>query len=190
MTAKPDVVIVGAGVMGCGTAYWLSKAGYRVLVVEKESIACGASGVSAAMLDAVGHGAQEGTLTDPLSELARASFKLHQELGRLLPEESGIDIGYRENPTIHVAFTPEEVTSLKAEALALQQQDASVQWLEGAPLWELEPRLNREALGGVVTPQAQVIAYRFVLALARVAEQHGMEMRHGEVVGLEKTGSR
>ena len=31
MTNQPDVIVVGAGVMGCGTAYWLSKAGYKIL---------------------------------------------------------------------------------------------------------------------------------------------------------------
>ena len=50
MTNQPEVIVVGAGVMGCGTAYWLSKAGYTVLVLEQEATACGASGVAAAML--------------------------------------------------------------------------------------------------------------------------------------------
>jgi glycine/D-amino acid oxidase-like deaminating enzyme len=48
MTKQPDVLVVGAGVMGCGTAYWLSKAGYNILVLEQEAIACGASGMAAA----------------------------------------------------------------------------------------------------------------------------------------------
>ena len=55
-------------------------------------------------------------------------------------------------------------------------------------LWEVEPRLNREALGGLVTPQAQVIASRYTLALARAAERCGMTMRHGDVVDLERPG--
>jgi sarcosine oxidase, subunit beta len=41
-----------------------------------------------------------------------------------------------------------------------------------------------------VTPQAQVIAYRYVLALARAAERYGMTMRHGEVVGLVRQADR
>ena len=54
MTTQPEVIVIGAGVMGCGTAYWLSKAGYTVLVLEQEAMACGASGVAAAMLEASG----------------------------------------------------------------------------------------------------------------------------------------
>ena len=53
-------------------------------------------------------------------------------------------------------------------------------------MWDVEPHVNRDVLGALVTHQAQVLAYRFVLALARVAEQRGMELRHGEVIGLER----
>lgn len=185
MAEQPDVVVVGAGVMGCGTAYWLTKAGYKVLVLEQEAIACGASGVAAAMLEAVGHGA---TLPgdDPLTELASASFQLHQELRHTLPEESGVDIGYRENPVMHPAFTVAEVAALKPLALTLHQHHPVVQWVEGEALWDIEPRLNRAALGALVSQQAQVLAYRFVLALAHAAEQRGMVLRHGTVVGLEQ----
>ena len=185
MTTQPEVIVIGAGVMGCGTAYWLSKAGYTVLVLEQEAMACGASGVAAAMLEAVGHGAHL-TTNDPLTAFARAGFELHQALQPLLQEESGVDIGYHENPVIHPAFTAAEAETLQAYALERRHDIPAVQWLEGQALWDVEPHVNRAVLGALVTHQAQVLAYRFVLALARAAEQRGMELRHGEVVGLER----
>jgi len=185
MTNQPEVIVVGAGVMGCSTAYWLSKAEYTVLVLEQEAIACGASGVAAAMLEAVGHGAHL-TTNDPLTAFARAGFELHQALQPLLLEESGMDTGYRENPVIHPAFTAAEAETLQAYALERCHDTPAVQWLEGQALWDVEPHVNRAVLGALVTHQAQVLAYRFVLALARAAEQRGMELRHGEVVGLER----
>lgn len=141
------------------------------------------------MLEAVGHGANL-PVDDPLAEFARAGFQLHQELRPLLLEESGVDIGYRENPVIHPAFTAAEAGTLQSYALERHQGAPTVQWLEGQALWNVEPRLHRDMLGALVTHQAQVLAYRFVLALARAAEQHGMEMRHGEVVGLERQAER
>jgi glycine oxidase len=189
MADRPDVVVVGAGVMGCGTAYWLSKEGYKVLVLEQEAIACGASGMAAAMLEAVGHGARLPT-DDPLTALALAGFGLHQELGRTLSEEAGVDIGYKENPVLHPAFSAQEVATLEPLALELQRQNPAVRWLEGQALWEVEPRVNRQALGALLSYQAQVLAYRFVLALARAAERRGMEIRHGEVVGLDGHAGR
>lgn len=185
MPDQCDVIVVGAGVMGCGTAYWLSREGCKVLVLEQEAIACGASGVAAAMLESVGHGAML-TVADPLTELGRASFQLHQELRQRLWEEVRIDIGYREHPVLHPAFSDAEVALLQPQALALQRQDPTVQWLQGPVLWEVEPRLNRAALGALMSHQAQVLAYRFVLALMRAAEQRGAQLRHGTVVGLER----
>jgi glycine oxidase len=189
MAQQPDVIVVGAGVMGCGTAYWLSKAGLNVLVLEQEAIACGASGVAAAMLEAIGHGAHL-TGDDPLTAFAGASFALHQALRPQLLEESGVDIGYRENPVIHPAFTPAEAETLQAYARAQASTVARVEWCAGPALWEIEPRLNRAMCGALVTQQAQVLAYRFVLALARAAERRGMTMRHGEVVGLAREGAQ
>src|SRR5256714_4227321 len=46
----PDVVIVGGGVIGCAIAYHLSLAGAGVLLLERERLAAGASGVAAGML--------------------------------------------------------------------------------------------------------------------------------------------
>lgn len=185
MAQKADVLVVGGGVMGCGTAYWLSNRGFKVTVLEQESIACGASGMAAAMLESVGHGAHL-TLHDPLAELARASFHLHHELANCLREESGVDIGFRDNPVLHPAFREPEVAELKPHALALAACNPAIQWLEGKDLWAVEPRLNRKALGALQSPQAQVIAYRFVLALATAAERRGMTMLTRQVVGLEQ----
>lgn len=185
MSQQPDVIVVGAGVMGCGTAYWLSKAGLNVLVLEQEAIASGASGMAAAMLEAVGHGAHL-TADDPLSAFASAGFAAHQALRPQLWAETGTDVGYRDNPVLHPAFTPEEATTLQAYAQAHHSSSTTVEWREGAALWEIEPRINRTMLGALVTQQAQVLAPRLVLALARVAEEHGMILRHGTVIGLER----
>jgi glycine oxidase len=101
-----------------------------------------------------------------------------------------VDTGYRENLVVHPVFEPEELATLKPHSLELGRHNPAVQWLEGPELWEVEPRLNPEALGGLVTPQAQVIAYRYVLALARAAERRGMTLRHGAVVGLIRQAGR
>jgi glycine oxidase len=184
-----DVIIVGAGVMGCGTAYWLTRAGCKVLVLEQQSLAHGASGVAAAMLEAVGHGAKLDSQSG-LAKFARHSFLQHGELWRVLQEESGVDIGYRENPVIYPVFSEGEIADMKPTALDLRREYPDIRWVEGPELFEIEPRLNPEALGGVVTKQAQLLAYPYVLALATAAEKRGMLMRHGEVVGLQRQAAR
>ena len=44
MTASPDVAVVGGGIIGCAVAAFLAEAGVRVVLVEREAIAAGASG--------------------------------------------------------------------------------------------------------------------------------------------------
>jgi glycine oxidase len=169
--------------MGCSAAYWLSKAGYKVVMVEKEAVAFGASGMASAhwrVAQADGR----------LSELAWLGFRLHRELARVLPQESGIDTGYREQPIIHLAFTVQQAASQKSQLPAFSHYDSSARWLEGQALWDVESRLNREAVGGLVSQGGQVMAYRFVLALVEAAERRGMELRHGEAVGLRGDGRR
>jgi len=190
LTGRPDVVVVGAGVMGCSAAYWLSKEGYKVLVLEKEAVAVGASGMASAHWSGLGLDLWRALEDGRLAELAWRSFQLHQELASVLPQESGIDFGYREHPAIRLAFSPKEVERLKSVPSVLGHDDPPVRWLEGQALWQVEPRLNRDVPGGLVCQQAQVMAYPFVLALAAAAERRGMEVRHGEAVGLQSSGGR
>ncbi|NLE77891.1 MAG: FAD-binding oxidoreductase, partial [Chloroflexi bacterium] len=184
-----EVIVLGAGVMGCSAAYWLSGEGYQVLLLEKESLAVGASGMSAAMWLAGGRGDQaEGA--DPLAELSRLGFQLHHSLADTLPAESGVDYGYRENPTIYPAFTEDEAAQVRGRLAAVHGDDPSARWLEGKALREVEPRLNPQALGGLVCRQAQVIAGRFVLALAQAAERRGAQLRNAAVAGLTRSADR
>ena len=44
MSARRDVIVVGAGVIGCSIAYHLGRRGISTCIVDRESIAVRASG--------------------------------------------------------------------------------------------------------------------------------------------------
>ena len=44
MSNTYDAVVIGAGIMGCSTAYQLSRRGLKVAVVEKSTISAGSTG--------------------------------------------------------------------------------------------------------------------------------------------------
>src|SRR5437667_12787604 len=70
------VVICGGGVIGACTAYFLSRRGVTVTVVERAEIAAAASGKAGGFL------ALDWCGGTPLDGLARRSFQLHAELSR------------------------------------------------------------------------------------------------------------
>jgi glycine/D-amino acid oxidase-like deaminating enzyme len=52
MVETAEVIVVGAGVMGCSAAYRLAQSGRKVLVLEQRGIASGASGRNGGMCGA------------------------------------------------------------------------------------------------------------------------------------------
>jgi len=45
-----DVIVIGAGIAGISTSYWLKEAGQKVLLIEKKALLSGASGAAGAFL--------------------------------------------------------------------------------------------------------------------------------------------
>ncbi len=96
MPNKADVAVLGAGVAGCATAYYLSRQGVRVVVVERDAVGSGASGYAVGGLNPL-----TGTgIPGPVQPLAEASFMMHQDLWPALEEATGTDIQTR--MTVHV----------------------------------------------------------------------------------------
>ena len=79
------VVICGAGAIGACTAYFLSRRGIDVTVVERAHVAAAASGKAGGFL------AFDWCAGTSLDALARRSFALHASL----QDETGADWSYR-----------------------------------------------------------------------------------------------
>src|SRR5512140_1656201 len=50
MTRTYDAIVIGAGVIGASVAYNLSQRGLKVLILERQSIAVGATGASSGLV--------------------------------------------------------------------------------------------------------------------------------------------
>lgn len=186
--SSADVVIVGGGIAGMTTAYYLAKSGVRSVVVERDAIGSHASGFAyGGLMPLSGFG-----IPGPQAEIAQDGMRLHRELSKSLLEETGIDVDFRVRPSLALALTEGDVRRLQAAMPWQQQQPGfAVRWLDSAGARRLEPRISDETLGATLTEGGGAVEpYRLVLALTRAAERLGVTIRHGRAIGLRSDGGR
>ena len=126
-----DVVIVGGGIAGMTTAYYLAKSGARSIVIERDAIGSHASGFAYGGLSPLsGFG-----IPGPLADIAQDGMRLHGELSKRLLEETGIDVDFRLRSSLALAFTEADVRRLQAAMPWQQQQPGyTVRWLTTSPI--------------------------------------------------------
>ena len=203
MSPRREVVIVGAGAVGCSIAYHLAKHGVPSQIVERESIAARASGKSWAVFTYPPRFlGLEGEPQDLLFSMPRGSVRPWLELIWLgyhrlpdlaleLRETCGVDIGYGELSWVRVALTEQQETAMKRALATLREQGYHEgYWMEAGELRTLFPGITPQVRGGMVFPYLQVEPYRYTLGLAQAAEKKEVDFRQGEVVGFRKQGSR
>jgi len=81
---RADVIIIGAGLMGSSTALWLSRAGKKVLLLEKEHHPCHASAVNAGGVRRLNRALEE----IPLSV---AAMELWHRLSSIVDSDCGFE---------------------------------------------------------------------------------------------------
>ena len=190
-----DVVIVGGGLVGAATAYFLAGEGVECLVVERDGIASHASGFSYAALGTFDEAGMDGAHFD----VASLGMRLHHELAESLLDETGVNVELRERPSLSLAFDEDEVVAAQSPEGAerdrrsweVDVQGYTVQWLTTEEALQVEPRINPAVLGAVYTEgTCDVNAQRLTLALAMGAEQRGARVMRGTVTGLSREGDR
>ncbi len=180
-----EVVIVGGGVAGCATGYYLAKAGVGVTIIEREGVGTQASGYSAGGLNPL----QGAGIPGPLGPLAMESFRMHRSLWGPLGDESGVDFHPKTVSGLRLASDDSEIEELQ-ETLDIFEatEDFSAHWIDAQDVREVEPRVASGFLRALYTyGNAALDSYLFTLALSKAAQIMGATVRQGAVTGLERT---
>jgi glycine/D-amino acid oxidase-like deaminating enzyme len=157
------VIVIGGGIIGCATAYYLTQKGASVTIVERHAIACGASGKAGGFL------AQDwNDIKSDGKHLSRKSFDLHAELAQTLQT----DCGYRKLDTLSVVV--EKETKTKHTQLP--------QWVNG-------PIRSQSSIGSTQTT-AQVHPGLLSHALVEAAQKDGLKVVIGIVENVEWDGTK
>eukprot|EP00808_Paulinella_micropora_P013903 g52621.t1 len=163
-TTHPDgkrVVILGGGIIGSSVAYYLAMHGVKATVIERETVACAASGKAGGFLAREwGYG--------PTKPLHQKSYDLHKELAKTLKLAT-----FRELPTLEV-ITSERKTGKTSHPSSWPD------WLDG------EHVTAARDMGGAT---GQVSPRELTEAFIREAVAKGATLQIGTADGLvtEKT---
>ena len=183
-----DVIVIGAGIAGCLTAYLLAKQGLKVTILEADSVGSHASGFAFG-----GLGPLDGSgIPDPLLDFSVWCFQRHVTIAQELTEATGIDTQFHLRDRLNLAFKEEEISSYKGD-LKWQREvlGFEVEWLEPREAIQVEPRTNPDCLGAIFYQGTGAVeAYRYNLAAAQAGESLGAEMLQRRVTGLLSDGDR
>lgn len=141
-----DVIVIGAGVIGCAIAHSLAAAGVRVSVLDTRRVGGGASQASAGVLAPYIEGHDSGALR----ELGRRSLNLYDAFVQHLASTSGVTVQYDRSGTLEVAFEEEEEARHRDTASRLRHEGVDAQWLDADALREVEPLAATGARGGLL----------------------------------------
>ena len=179
--ATADAVVIGAGINGAATAYNLVRRGVKVVLVEKQLIASGGTGRSAAII-------RQHNTNEVLVRLVKRSV----DIFHAFDEDVGGDPGF-----VNSGWTfliPESVSEGFAENLELGRRlGVDVREISREELEEIEPRVDLsdvhrlayEPRGGYADPRTSTHAY-----VKRFLELGGELRELTSVTGLIAEGTR
>ena len=140
---KTDVVVIGAGAVGCAVARELSKYDVDVIVVDKNEDVGGDASKSNSAIIHTGYDATPGTLE---SQLVVAANPMYDQLVKEL------DVPFKRIGAILPAITDEQFEKLpEIKEKAFKNHVYDVEFKTGKELLKMEPNLNPEVKGGLYT---------------------------------------
>jgi glycine oxidase len=186
---RPNVAVIGAGVIGLGIAWRLAARGASVKVFDKGAAGAGASHAAAGMLAACSE-AEPGE--EALVALGRDSQARWPAFAAELQQASGIDVELRSEGTLVVALTADDQARLLHQLVFQQQLGLPLQWISAAETRRREPHLAGKLAGAVLSPQdTQVDNRKLAAALLVAAQAVGASIsEHQPVSAISSNGGR
>lgn len=181
MTPRPDVLVIGAGIVGAACARALAGAGLRVTVLEQGFPAGGTTAAG------MGHIV---VMDDSEAQFALTAWS--RQLLDALVAELPPDAEYLRCGTLWVAEDAEQLGAARAKQRFYEERGVRAEVLDAAALREAEPRLRAGLAGGLLVPGDAVVyppaVARWLLA---EAERAGARVRRGVAVrAVEASGVR
>jgi glycine/D-amino acid oxidase-like deaminating enzyme len=169
MSAAPDILIIGAGIVGAACAAECARAGLRVLLLDRGPIGGGTTAAGMGHVVVMDDSAAQFALT-------HYSRSLWHQLRPQLPPEVEFDgCG-----TLWVAADAEEMAEVQRKQHFYTERGVRVETLDAAALQAAEPNLRPGLAGGLLVPDDAVVYPPSAAALLlQQAIAAGAELRTG-----------
>ena len=168
------VIVVGGGIIGTSIAYYLTKLGVEVTLIEAKDLASGTSGACDRAIMLI-------EKPGPLLDLAIESAHMYADL----EAELGADLEYQMRRD-YPGQTEQEREAI--QRLVDQQQKAGLQveFLSGAEARKRQPGLSKDVIGATWSDDdAEVNPLNVCFAMASAARKRGADIRlQSRVTGL------
>lgn len=186
MDTSADVVVIGAGAIGCSVGCELTARGLKVTIVDPRGAGFGATQASAGVLAPYIEGHGNPTLT----ALGARSLALYDDFIARVRADSGQTVPYGRTGTLDAAFDDERAASLCASGERLTARGVRAVWLDGRAVRESEPHLSADVRGGLlISDHGYVAATALTAALASILSKRHVQIVPGHTVRIGQDGS-
>lgn len=179
MSARPDVIVIGAGIVGAACARYLTDERLRVLVLDASFAGSGATAAGMGHVVVMDDSEEQFSLTS-------YSQRLWTALATELPSSCERDLC----GTLWIAEDDEQMEVVRAKHAFYAQRGIAVEILDGPTVARCEPGLRPGLAGGLRVPGDSVVyppnVARYLLDRAR---DGGAELREGSRVQEIRSGS-
>jgi sarcosine oxidase subunit beta len=182
MNENLQVLIIGAGVMGCSLAFELARLGARVTVLERGAVCSGSSGLNS--------GGVRHQFTNRLN--VQLASRTIERLGTF-PDEFGLDIGFKQVGYMFMVSTSEHEAIFRDAVAQQRGLGIASTFIDLGEIEHLVPGINTAGLRGAAfcATDGYVDPYAVVTGYAASARRLGASFLLGDaVVRARRTDSR
>lgn len=185
MVNHPDVIIVGAGIIGCSIAYFLAEKGCtNVTVIDKGGISSGVTGICPG-------GIRQQWGTEINCVMAKASAEFYYGINDILEPE--YEITFRKVGYLYTFHSNEAIERYQKSIMLQNSLGIPTKLISTKEAKELVPGLNDEsflAASFCNTDGFADDAYHVTNSLAEAAKQKGVSFINDEVKTLIREGDK
>lgn len=194
LPAGTDVAVIGGGMLGVWTAYWLARQGVDVTLIEREVISWGATGRNGGFLTGGGALSYRSAIDSFGRDAARAIWTVSAD-GRALAQDvigrEEIDCDFRMPGIMSLALFEADLDRKRSNVALLHEDGFTAELLDREDVQDVvRTPLGEEIAGGVLAPDGGLLhSGRYLAGLAAAAKRHGARICQADVTGITSTES-